>query len=73
MTSEEVSNAFFGFSLRLGTELEEGCSPPPPPPPSMSWKIQTASGARVSHVLGLWEFDGASATVVIIEFAFVIL
>ena len=45
MISDESSNAFFGFSLRLlGAELEGGgegrCQRPLP---SMSWKIQAAS------------------------------
>ena len=45
MFSDELSNALFCFSLRcLGAEFAGGFSTPPP---SMSWKIQTASRARV--------------------------
>ena len=46
MISGELSNALFGFSLRcLGAALEGGGVQPPP---GMSWKIHTASRARVN-------------------------
>ena len=52
MISDELSNTLFRFSLRcLGAELAGGVFKHPPPP-SMSWKIQTASRARVKASLG---------------------
>ena len=46
MVFDELSNAFFGFSLRrLGGKFQGGLTPPPSP--TRSWKIQRPIRARV--------------------------
>ena len=50
MISDEVYNAFIGFSLRRFVVELEGGDQTPHPHPSMLWEIQTASGALVKSV-----------------------
>ena len=54
--SDELSNAFFRFSLRLiGAEIDGGVGPP-----SRWWKIWSVSGARVNNALSYNHENAAS-------------
>ena len=50
MISDELYNAFIGFSLRRFIVELEGGDQTPHPHPSMSWEIQTATWARGKSV-----------------------